>query len=203
MNVLLLGSGAREHAIALKIKESSLLTKLFISPGNPGTTLCGINVNIGSDFSSIKDFVLKNNIEMLVVGPEQPLVDGIWDYFHNDSELKDILVVGPSKMGATLEGSKDFAKAFMQKNNIPTARYKTFYKDTLQGGKDFLKTLNPPYVLKADGLAAGKGVVIPETIEEAEKELTQMLECAKFGEASAKVVIEEFLKGIECSVFVL
>lgn len=203
MNVLLLGSGAREHAIALKIKESSLLTKLFISPGNPGTTLCGININIGSDFSSIKDFVLKNNIEMLVVGPEQPLVDGIWDYFHNDSELKDILVVGPSKMGATLEGSKDFAKAFMQKNNIPTARYKTFYKDTLQGGKDFLKTLNPPYVLKADGLAAGKGVVIPETIEEAEKELTQMLECAKFGEASAKVVIEEFLKGIECSVFVL
>ena len=203
MNVLLLGSGAREHAIALKIKESSLLTKLFISPGNPGTTLCGINVNIGSDFSSIKDFVLKNNIEMLVVGPEQPLVDGIWDYFHNDSELKDILVVGPSKMGATLEGSKDFAKAFMQKNNIPTARYKTFYKDTLQGGKDFLKTLNPPYVLKADGLAAGKGVVIPETIEEAEKELTQMLECAKFGEASQKVVIEEFLKGIECSVFVL
>lgn len=203
MNVLLLGSGAREHAIALKIKESSLLTKLFISPGNPGTTLCGINVNIGSDFSSIKDFVLKNNIEMLVVGPEQPLVDGIWDYFHNDSELKDILVVGPSKMGATLEGSKDFAKAFMQKNNIPTARYKTFYKDTLQGGKDFLKTLNPPYVLKADGLAAGKGVVIPETIEEAEKELTEMLECAKFGEASAKVVIEEFLKGIECSVFVL
>ena len=203
MNVLLLGSGAREHAIALKIKESSLLTKLFISPGNPGTTLCGINVNIGSDFSSIKDFVLKNNIEMLVVGPEQPLVDGIWDYFHNDSELKDILVVGPSKMGATLEGSKDFAKAFMQKNNIPTARYKTFYKDTLQGGKDFLKTLNPPYVLKADGLAAGKGVVIPETIEEAEKELTQMLEEAKFGEASQKVVIEEFLKGIECSVFVL
>jgi len=203
MNVLLLGSGAREHAIALKIKESSLLTKLFISPGNPGTTLCGTNVNIGSDFSSIKDFVLKNNIEMLVVGPEQPLVDGIWDYFHNDSELKNILVVGPSKMGATLEGSKDFAKAFMQKNNIPTARYKTFYKDTLQGGKDFLKTLNPPYVLKADGLAAGKGVVIPETIEEAEKELTQMLEEAKFGEASQKVVIEEFLKGIECSVFVL
>jgi phosphoribosylamine--glycine ligase len=203
MNILLLGSGGREHAIARKIKESKLVRDFFISPGNPGTSLCGKNVNIGSDFSSIKDFVLKNNVEMLVVGPEQPLVDGIWDYFHNDSELKDILVVGPSKMGATLEGSKDFAKAFMQKNNIPTARYKTFYKETLNEGKDFLKTLNPPYVLKADGLAAGKGVVIPETIEEAEKELTQMLELAKFGEASAKVVIEEFLKGIECSVFVL
>ncbi len=203
MNILLLGSGGREHAIARKIKESKLVTDFFISPGNPGTALCGTNENIGSEFSSIKDFVLKNNVEMLVVGPEQPLVDGIWDYFHNDYELKDILVVGPSKEGATLEGSKDFAKAFMQKNNIPTARYKTFYKDTLQEGKNFLKTLNPPYVLKADGLAAGKGVVIPETIEEAEKELTEMLECAKFGEASAKVVIEEFLKGIECSVFVL
>lgn len=203
MNILLLGSGGREHAIARKIKESKLVTDFFISPGNPGTALCGTNVNIGSDFPSIKDFVLKNNVEMLVVGPEQPLVDGIWDYFNNNSELKDILVVGPSKEGATLEGSKDFAKAFMQKNNIPTARYKTFYKDTLKEGKDFLKTLNPPYVLKADGLAAGKGVVIPETIEEAEKELTEMLECAKFGEASAKVVIEEFLKGIECSVFVL
>lgn len=203
MNILLLGSGGREHAIARKIKESKLVTDFFISPGNPGTVLCGTNVNIGSEFSSIKDFVLKNNVEMLVVGPEQPLVDGIWNYFHNDSKLQDILVVGPSKEGATLEGSKDFAKAFMQKNNIPTARYKTFYKDTLQEGKDFLKTLNPPYVLKADGLASGKGVVIPETIEEAEKELTEMLECAKFGEASAKVVIEEFLKGIECSIFVL
>jgi len=203
MNILLLGSGGREHAIARKINESKLVKDFFISPGNPGTALCGENVNIGSDFSSIKDFVLKNNVEMIVVGPEQPLVDGIWDYFHNDSELKDILVIGPSKEGATLEGSKDFAKAFMQKNNIPTARYKTFYKETLQEGKDFLKTLNPPYVLKADGLAAGKGVVIPQTIEDAEKELTQMLEGAKFGEASAKVVIEEFLKGIECSVFVL
>lgn len=203
MNILLLGSGGRENAIALKIKESPLLTNLFISPGNPGTSLCGENINIGSDFKTIGEFVIKNNVEIVVVGPEQPLVDGIWDYFHNNSELKDILVVGPSKEGATLEGSKDFAKAFMQKNNIPTARYKTFYKETLQEGKDFLKTLNPPYVLKADGLAAGKGVVIPETIEEAEKELTQMLEEAKFGEASAKVVIEEFLKGIECSVFVL
>lgn len=203
MNILLLGSGGRENAIALKIKESPLLTKLFISPGNPGTSLCGENINIGSGFKTIGEFVIKNNVEVVVVGPEQPLVDGIWDYFHNNSELKDVLVVGPSKEGATLEGSKDFAKAFMQKNNIPTARYKTFYKETLQEGKDFLKTLNPPYVLKADGLAAGKGVVIPETIEEAEKELTQMLEEAKFGEASAKVVIEEFLKGIECSVFVL
>lgn len=203
MNILLLGSGGREHAIARNIKESKLVRDFFISPGNPGTALCGKNVNIGSEFSSIKDFVLKNNVEILVVGPEKPLVDGIWDYFHNDSELKAVLVVGPSKMGATLEGSKDFAKAFMQKNNIPTARYKTFYKNTLQEGKDFLETLNPPYVLKADGLAAGKGVVIPETIEEAEKELTQMLEGAKFGEASQKVVIEEFLKGIECSVFVL
>lgn len=203
MNILLLGSGAREHAIALKIQESKLLTKLFISPGNPGTSLCGENVNIGSDFSKIKAFVKGNNIEMVVVGPEQPLVDGIWDYFHNDNELRDILIVGPSKEGANLEGSKDFAKSFMQKNNIPTARYKTFYKETLNQGKKFLSTLSPPYVLKADGLAAGKGVVILNTLEEAEKELTQMLENNKFGTASNKVVIEEFLSGIECSVFVL
>lgn len=203
MNILLLGSGGREHAIARKIEESKLLDKLYISPGNPGTALCGENVSIGSEFSKIKDFVLENNIEILVVGPEQPLVDGIWNYFNEDKDLRDILVIGPSKEGAVLEGSKDFAKEFMLKNNIPTARYKTFYKETLEVGKAFLKTLNPPYVLKADGLAAGKGVVIPETIEEAEKELTQMLEDAKFGAASSKVVIEEFLKGIECSVFVL
>lgn len=203
MNILLLGSGGREHAIARKIEESKLLDKLYISPGNPGTALCGENVSIGSEFSKIKDFVLENKIEILVVGPEQPLVDGIWNYFNEDKDLRDVLVIGPSKTGAELEGSKDFAKAFMQKNSIPTARYKTFYKETLEEGKAFLKTLNPPYVLKADGLAAGKGVVIPETIEEAEKELTQMLEDAKFGAASSKVVIEEFLKGIECSVFVL
>ncbi len=203
MNILLLGSGGREHAIARKIGESKLLDKLYISPGNPGTALCGENVSIGSEFSKIKDFVLENKIEILVVGPEQPLVDGIWNYFNEDKDLRDILVIGPSKEGAVLEGSKDFAKAFMLKNNIPTARYKTFYKETLEVGKAFLKSLNPPYVLKADGLAAGKGVVIPETIEEAEKELTQMLEDAKFGAASSKVVIEEFLKGIECSVFVL
>lgn len=203
MNILLLGSGGREHAIARKIEESKLLDKLYISPGNPGTALCGENVSIGSEFSKIKDFVLENNIEILVVGPEQPLVDGIWNYFNEDKDLRDILVIGPSKEGAVLEGSKDFAKEFMLKNNIPTARYKTFYKETLEEGKAFLRTLNPPYVLKADGLAAGKGVVIPETIEEAEKELTQMLEDAKFGAASSKVVIEEFLKGIECSVFVL
>ncbi|MFA6806484.1 MAG: phosphoribosylamine--glycine ligase [Bacteroidales bacterium] len=203
MNILLLGSGGREHAIALKIGESKLLTKLFISPGNPGTALCGENVNLGNDFSRIKDFVVGNKIDILVVGPEQPLVDGIWNFFHNDNDLKDILVIGPSKEGAELEGSKDFAKAFMQKNNIPTARYKTFYKETVNEGIEFLKTLAPPYVLKADGLAGGKGVVIPETISEAERELRDMLECAKFGEASAKVVIEEFLEGIECSVFVL
>jgi len=189
MNILLLGSGGREHAIALKIIESKLLTKLFISPGNPGTALCGENINIGNDFSSIKDFVAGNKIDILVVGPEQPLVDGIWNFFHNDNDLKDILVIGPSKEGAELEGSKDFAKAFMQKNNIPTARYKTFYKETVNEGIEFLKTLAPPYVLKADGLAGGKGVVIPETISEAERELRDMLECAKFGEASAKVVI--------------
>ena len=203
MNILLLGSGGREHAIARKIEESKLLDKLYISPGNPGTALCGENVSIGSEFSKIKDFVLENKIEILVVGPEQPLVDGIWNYFNEDKDLRDVLVIGPSKEGAVLEGSKDFAKEFMLKNNIPTARYKTFYKETLEVGKAFLKSLNPPYVLKADGLAAGKGVVIPETIEEAEKELTQMLEDAKFGAASSKVVIEEFLKGIECSVFVL
>lgn len=203
MNILLLGSGGRENAIAFKIKESPLLTKLFISPGNPGTALCGENVNLGSDFNSIGEFVIKNNIEILVVGPEQPLVDGIWDYFHNSSELKDILVIGPSKEGALLEGSKDFAKDFMQKNNIPTARYKTFNKESLNEGKEFLNSLKPPYVLKADGLAAGKGVVIPNTLEEAQEELTQMLEHSKFGNASQKVVVEEFLKGIECSVFVL
>ena len=203
MNILLLGSGAREHAIARKIEESKLLTKLYISPGNPGTAQCGENVNVGSEFSKIKDFVLSQKIEILVVGPEQPLVDGIWNFFHNDKDLRDILVIGPSKEGAELEGSKDFAKEFMQKNNIPTARYKTFYKETLEEGIAFLKTSKPPYVLKADGLAAGKGVIIPETIEEAEKELREMLEDAKFGAASSKVVIEEFLKGIECSVFVL
>lgn len=203
MNILLLGSGARENAIARKISESKLLTKLYIFPGNPGTSLCGENINLGSDFKAIGEFVIKNNIETVVVGPEQLLVDGIWNYFNNKEELKNVLVVGPSKEGAQLEGSKDFAKDFMQKNNIPTAKHKTFQKQSLNEGKEFLKTLKPPYVLKADGLAAGKGVVILNSLEEAQEELNQMLEHSKFGNASQKVVVEEFLNGIECSVFVL
>lgn len=203
MNVLVLGSGAREHAISLKIKESKLLNKLYISPGNPGCSKIGENINLNMDFLNIEKFSIENNIEIIIIGPEQPLVDGIWDYFHNKENLRHILLIGPSSEGAKLEGSKDFAKEFMIENNIPTSKYKTFYKESLTQGKEFLKTLNPPYVLKADGLAAGKGVIISETLEEAEKELTEMLDGEKFGNASKKVIIEEFLCGIECSVFVI
>jgi len=204
MNILLLGSGGREHAIAYKISQSAKCDKLFIAPGNAGTSNCGTNVNLkNDDFEAIKRFVLDNSINMLVVGPEAPLVAGIADFFKNDAELKNVAVIGPSKLGATLEGSKDFAKHFMQKNNIPTARYETFTKDTIAQAVRFLHTLKPPYVLKADGLAAGKGVLILDTLEQAETELHNMLENAKFGDASSKVVIEEFLKGIELSVFVL
>lgn len=204
MNVLIIGSGGREHALAWKIKQSPKLSKLFIAPGNAGTEMLGTNVNIGvSDFESMKTLVLENDIALVVVGPEVPLVEGIHDFFLNDDELKNIGVIGPVKEAAMLEGSKDFAKEFMAKYNIPTAAYKTFTNDTLTEGIDFLKTLKPPYVLKADGLAAGKGVVISESFEEAEAELKAMLSDQKFGDASTKVVIEEFLDGIEISVFVI
>jgi len=204
MNVLILGSGGREHAFAWKIAQSKKLGNLYIAPGNAGTVHCGTNVNMAAtDFEAIKSFVWEKDIDMVVVGPEDPLVKGIYDFFKGDEVLKDVAIIGPSKAGAQLEGSKDFSKEFMIRHKIPTARYQTFTKDTLQEGLKFLETLSPPYVLKADGLAAGKGVVIPNTLEEAKKELTEMLANAKFGNASAKVVIEEFLKGIELSVFVL
>ncbi|MBN8701543.1 MAG: phosphoribosylamine--glycine ligase [Bacteroidetes bacterium] len=204
MNILLLGSGGREHAFAWKLKQSKKLAKLFIAPGNAGTSSCGENVAISpTDFVQVKSFVLANKINMVVVGPEDPLVKGIYDFFKDDLELKNIPVIGPSQQGAQLEGSKEFSKKFLIKNNIPTAQYKSFTKDTLSDGIDFLKTLKPPYVLKADGLAAGKGVVIPTTLREAEMELTEMLANSKFGAASQTVVIEEFLHGIELSVFVL
>ncbi|MBO5871502.1 MAG: phosphoribosylamine--glycine ligase [Bacteroidaceae bacterium] len=201
--ILLLGSGGREHALAWKIAQSPKLEKLFIAPGNAGTATVGENVAMkADDFDSIKAFVLNNGITMVVVGPEDPLVKGIYDYFEADEQLSSIPVVGPSKQGAVLEGSKDFAKAFMQRHNIPTAAYQTFTGETLEEGKAFLRTLQAPYVLKADGLCAGKGVLILDTIEEAEKELAEMLG-GMFGGASSRVVIEEFMSGIECSVFVL
>ena len=201
--ILLLGSGGREHALAWKIAQSEKCGKLYIAPGNAGTATVGENVNIkADDFDAIKVFVLRNRIQMVVVGPEDPLVKGIYDYFKNDPELKKIPVIGPSKAGAVLEGSKDFAKGFMQRHGIPTAAYQTFTGETLAEGKAFLKTLQPPYVLKADGLCAGKGVLILPTLEEAEKELEEMLG-GMFGGASSRVVIEEFMSGIECSVFVL
>jgi phosphoribosylamine--glycine ligase len=204
MNVLLLGQGGREHAFAWKLAQSPLLKELYIAPGNAGTEEFGENVNIKiTDFPAIKKLVTEKSINMVVVGPEDPLVAGIYDFFINDSELKNIPVIGPSKAGAQLEGSKDFAKAFMQKYQIPTARYQTFTKDNIEEGYKFLESLKAPYVLKADGLAAGKGVIILETLDEAKKELNEMLANSKFGNASAKVVIEEFLKGIELSVFVL
>lgn len=203
MKLLLLGSGGREHALAWKIAQSPKIEKLYIAPGNAGTSSVGENVNIkADDFSSIKAFVLDNNINMVVVGPEDPLVKGIYDYFQKDSELNKIPVIGPSQKGATLEGSKEFAKAFMMRHNIPTAGYKSITSANLQDGLDFLETLEAPYVLKADGLCAGKGVLILPTLEEAKKELQEMLS-GMFGDASATVVIEEFLSGIECSVFVL
>ena len=201
--ILLLGSGGREHALAWKIAQSEKCEKLYVAPGNAGTATVGENVNIkADDFDAIKVFVLRNRIQMVVVGPEDPLVKGIYDYFKNDPELKNIPVIGPSKAGAVLEGSKDFAKGFMQRHGIPTAAYQTFTGETLAEGKAFLKTLQPPYVLKADGLCAGKGVLILPTLEEAEKELEEMLG-GMFGGASSRVVIEEFMSGIECSVFVL
>lgn len=201
--ILLLGSGGREHALAWKIAQSSQVDKLYIAPGNAGTANVGENVPIGvSEFDKLKDFAVSHDVNMLVVGPEVPLVEGIYDNFKSDPRTKDIPVIGPSKSGARLEGSKDFAKAFMQRRHIPTAKYETFDGTTVDEGLRFLETLQPPYVLKADGLAAGKGVLIVPTLEEAKKEFKEMLG-GMFGNASAKVVIEEFLSGIECSVFVL
>ena len=203
MKILLLGSGGREHALAWKIAKSEQVEKLFIAPGNAGTTDCGENVAISADdFEGLKDFVVAEGIDMVVVGPENPLVKGIYDDFLNDERTKDIPVIGPSKAGAVLEGSKDFAKGFMQRHNIPTARYATFDGEHLQEGLAFLEGLKAPYVLKADGLCAGKGVLILPTLEEAKKELKEMLS-GMFGNASSRVVIEEFLSGVECSVFVL
>jgi phosphoribosylamine--glycine ligase len=203
-NILLIGSGGREHAIAWKLVQSPLLNHLFISPGNAGTANIGTNVPLNiNDFDNIKQFVLTHSIDLVVVGPEEPLVNGIHDFFIADFQLKKIPVIGPTKAGATLEGSKDFAKQFMIRHGIPTAAYQSFTADTLVKGLAFLQTLNPPYVLKADGLAAGKGVVICKTLEEAEVELTEMLANRKFGSASAVVVIEEFLDGIELSAFAI
>ncbi len=203
MNILLLGSGGREHALAWKIKQSQQVDKLYIAPGNAGTSETGINVDISAtDFPAIKDFVLSNDIHMVVVGPEDPLVKGIYDFFKKDTKLASIPVIGPSKEGARLEGSKDFAKAFMRRHQIPTARYKSITADNLDEGYSFLDVLDAPYVLKADGLAAGKGVLIINDVNEAKKELSEMLG-GMFGDASKTVVIEEFLDGIECSVFVM
>ena len=203
MKVLLLGSGGREHALAWKIAQSAKVEKLFVAPGNAGTATCGENVDIkADDFETLKQFVADNAVDMVVVGPEDPLVKGIYDDFKNDPRTASVPVIGPSKAGAVLEGSKDFAKAFMMRHNIPTAQYKTFNGTTLNEGLAFLETLKAPYVLKADGLCAGKGVLILPTLEEAKKELKDMLG-GMFGNASANVVIEEFLSGIECSVFVL
>lgn len=203
MRILLLGSGGREHALAWKIAQSKKCEKLFIAPGNAGTSQLGTNVNIGvNDFDALKNFTVDNHIDMVVVGPEDPLVNGIYDEFKRDPRTSAIPVIGPSAQGAVLEGSKDFAKAFMKRHNIPTAAYATFDGTTINAGLRFLETLEAPYVLKADGLAAGKGVLILPTLDEAKKELKEMLG-GMFGNASAKVVIEEFLSGIECSVFVL
>ena len=203
MKILLLGSGGREHALAWKIAQSAKCEKLFIAPGNAGTVNAGENVNIGvNEFDKIKQFTLDNGIDMVVVGPEDPLVKGIYDDFKADARTAAIPVIGPSKAGAVLEGSKDFAKGFMQRHQIPTARYQTFDGEHLEEGLKFLETLEAPYVLKADGLCAGKGVLILPTLDEAKKELKEMLG-GMFGNASSQVVIEEFLSGIECSVFVL
>ena len=204
MNVLILGSGGREHAFALKLIESKKINQLFVAPGNAGTDKIAKNININpTDFTAVKKIVLENDIKMVVVGPEAPLVDGVHDFFLADNELKNIPVIGPKKDGALLEGSKDFSKQFMQKHGVPTARYQSFTKDNLTDGFAFLETLDPPFVLKADGLAAGKGVLILDSLSEAKAELEEMVSNQKFGEASSTVVIEEFLKGIELSVFVL
>lgn len=203
MKILLLGGGGREHALAWKIAQSDKVEKLYIAPGNAGTANVGENVDIkADDFGSLKEFAVEKGINMVVVGPEDPLVKGIYDEFKNDARTANIPVIGPSKQGAVLEGSKDFAKGFMQRHNIPTARYQTFNGTNIEEGLKFLETLQPPYVLKADGLCAGKGVLIVPTLEEAKKEFKEMLD-GMFGNASANVVIEEFLSGIECSVFVL
>lgn len=203
-NILILGSGGREHAIAWKIAQSKNADKLFIAPGNAGTRNIGLNLPVDlNDFDSIKMIVIENDIDMVVVGPEAPLVDGIYDYFNEDKILMDIPVIGPSKKGAMLEGSKAFAKDFMKRYNIPTADYRSFNNSNLHEGIAYLESLKPPYVLKADGLAAGKGVLILSDLEEAKRELTAMISEQKFGEASASVVIEEFLDGIELSVFIL
>ncbi|MEZ4881712.1 MAG: phosphoribosylamine--glycine ligase [Flavobacteriaceae bacterium] len=204
MNILILGSGGREHTFAYKIAESKRCKKLFVAPGNAGTASIATNVELKvTDFEAVKKCVLKNNIEMVVVGPEDPLVHGIADYFAETSELQNVMLIGPSKRGALLEGSKQRAKEFMMQHNIPTAAYESFTGESLEAGKAFLEKLNPPYVLKADGLAAGKGVLILNDLNEAKQELENMLAHSKFGEASSKVVIEEFLDGIELSVFVL
>lgn len=203
MRILLLGSGGREHALAWKIAQSKQCSKLFIAPGNAGTGAVGENVSIGvNDFERLKEFTIEQKVDMVVVGPEDPLVNGIYDAFKDDKRTAHIPVIGPSKAGAVLEGSKDFAKAFMKRHNIPTAAYAAFDGTSIEEGLQFLDTLKPPYVLKADGLAAGKGVLIVPTLAEAKEELRKMLD-GMFGNASAKVVIEEFLSGIECSVFVL
>lgn len=204
MTILLLGSGGREHALAWKILQSSKCSKLFVAPGNAGTASIATNISIQpTDFESIKAFVVEEEVEMVVVGPEDPLVAGIFDFFKNDKDLKSVPVIGPSKEGAKLEGSKEYAKEFLIKHKIPTAAYDSFTAETVEKGCQFLETLSPPYVLKADGLAAGKGVVILNVLEEAKTELRNMLVHKKFGNASSKVVIEEFLDGIELSCFVL
>ena len=204
MNILILGSGGREHTFAYKIAQSPRCSNLFVAPGNAGTASIATNVAIKvTDFEAIKNCVVENNIEMVVVGPEDPLVQGIADYFAETSELKNVMLIGPSKRGALLEGSKQRAKEFMMQHNIPTAAYESFTVESIEAGKTFLEQLNPPYVLKADGLAAGKGVLILNDLDEAKQELENMLTHSKFGEASSKVVIEEFLDGIELSVFVL
>ncbi|WP_299318431.1 phosphoribosylamine--glycine ligase [uncultured Maribacter sp.] len=204
MNILILGSGGREHTFAWKLAQSNKLSKLFVAPGNAGTEKIATNIPIGvNDFEAIKKLVLKENIELVMVGPEDPLVNGIHDFFLGDQELKKVAVIGPEKLAATLEGSKEFAKEFMMRHEIPTAQYKSFTAETVEDGFKFLEELNPPFVLKADGLAAGKGVVILNDLNEAKVELKSMLVDEKFGAASATVVIEEFLDGIELSVFVL
>jgi len=204
MNILVLGSGGREHTLAWKLAQSPKTEQLFIAPGNAGTINVGTNVNMDIlDFDILKTFCLENKIEMLVVGPEAPLVAGVYDFFKADEKLKDIIVIGPSKLGAEMEGSKTFAKEFMERHNIPTGTYNEYRKDNLQEGLDFIDANKPPFVLKADGLAAGKGVVIAFSQAEAKQELTEMIADAKFGDASSKVIIEEFLDGIEFSVFVL
>ena len=204
MNVLILGSGGREHALAWKISQSSLCKNLFIAPGNAGTEGVGENISIDiSNFNKIKEVCIKKKVEMVIIGPEKPLVNGLYDFFKNDATLNSITVIGPSEKGSFLEGSKDFAKKFMKKYNIPTAKYQSFTADNITEGYKFLESLNSPFVLKADGLAAGKGVLIIDDLNIAKKELESMLIDKKFGDASDKVVIEEYLEGVEISMFIL